>query len=584
MSSMNRPRAARIDIRGRLNAVAVVLGLAGGLLLARALQLQIVDTSFYQEQGQERFLREVPIPAYRGAVLDRNGEPLAISTPVVSIWAHPKELLAARERLGELARVLGIGADALLQKLIERQTKEFTYLKRQLTPEQAQEILALELPGVYSQREFRRFYPGGEVLAHVLGFTNVDDHGQEGLELAYDEWLAGKPGSKRIIQDRRGRQVETVEEVAAAEPGRDLILSIDRRLQYLAYRELKSAILEHNASSGSVVVLDVATGEVLAMVNQPSYNPNSRIAVRTSSMRNRAMTDVFEPGSTAKAFTVAAALELGKVTPQSILETWPGTLQVPGKLVTDIRNFGSIDVTHVLTKSSNVGATLLAQMLPNEHQYDMLHRFGFGQPSGSGFPGESPGYVPDWRGWRPVEKATLSYGYGLNVTALQLAQAYAAIGNQGRIRTPSFVKDAHYPDTAVIDPALARTLTAMLETVTGPEGSARAARIAGFRVAGKTGTSRKASATGYQKRYISLFAGLAPASHPRLATVIVVNDPLGDQYYGGLIAAPVFSKVVGGALRLLGEAPDAMPEDAAAFANYDPVAAAAEVVADPVLQ
>lgn len=580
MNTMNRPRPPRIDIGNRVNAVMAVFGLAAGLLLARALQLQIIDTSFYQEQGQERFVREVPIPAYRGAILDRNGEALAISTPVVSIWANPKELLAARERLGELAQALGSTGDVLLKRLLEREHLEFAYLKRMLEPDRAEAILALDIPGVYGQREFRRYYPGAEVFAHVLGFTSLEDKGQEGLELAYNDWLAGKPGRKRVIQDRRGRHVETVEEVAAAEPGRDLILSIDRRIQYLAYRELKSAILQHKASSGSVVVVDVATGEVLAMVNHPSYNPNRGFTTRTSAMRNRAMTDVFEPGSTAKTFTVAAALEMGKVRPNTPLETTPGTLQVPGKLVTDIRNFGRIDVTRVLTKSSNVGATLLAQMVPNEHQYDMLHRFGFGQSPGSGFPGESPGYVPDWRSWRPVEKATLSYGYGLNVTALQLVQAYAAIGNQGRIRTPSFVKDAHYPDTAVVDPQLARTLTAMLETVTGPEGSARGARVAGFRVAGKTGTSRKASATGYQKRYISLFAGLAPASHPRLATVVVVNDPLGDVYYGGLIAAPVFSEVMGGALRLLGEAPDALPEDPAAFADYDPVAAAAEVVAD----
>ena len=584
MNAINRPRPTRIDIRGRLNLLVGVFGLAASLLLARALQLQIVDAGFYQAQGQERFVREVPVPAYRGAILDRNGEPLAISTPVVSLWGNPKELLKSPLKLPQLAQALGIASDQLLQQLIARQEREFTYLKRQLTPEQAESILALDIPGLYSQREFRRFYPGGEVLAHVLGFTNVDDHGQEGLELAYDEWLAGKGGSKRVIQDRRGRHVETVEEIAAAEPGRDLVLSIDRRVQYLAYRELKSAILEHNASSGSVVVLDVATGEVIAMVNQPSYNPNVRTGARSSSMRNRAMTDVFEPGSTLKAFTVAAALELGKVKPTTVLDTHP--IKVGNHTVRDIYSYASLDVTHVLTKSSNVGATLLAQMLPDEHMYDMLHRFGFGQPSGSGFPGESPGYLPDYRSWGAVEKATLSYGYGLNVTALQLAQAYAAIGNDGRIRPPSFVRDAHFPESAVIDPSLARTLAAMLETVTGPEGTARTARIAGFRVAGKTGTSRKASATGYQRRYIGVFSGLAPVSHPRLAAVVVINDPLGPSYYGGLIAAPVFSKVVGGALRLLGEPPDAQVEtpEMLTAAVVDPVQAAAEGVAEPVLQ
>ncbi len=553
---MNAARATPVNVRGRLLLVAVLLGLASTGLVVRAVDLQVVRKDFYQEQGDARYLREYPIPVSRGTVFDRNGEPLAVSTPVESIWANPQELLAHPDRVAPLAAALGIDAAALRQRLEQRADKEFVYLKRHLNPDDARAILALGIPGVSSQREFRRYYPSGEVMAHVLGFTNIDDRGQEGLELAFDEWLAGKPGAKRVIRDRLGHVVENVELLHEPQPGRDLTLSIDRRIQYLAYRELKSGLLEHHATSGSVVVLDVATGEILAMVNQPSYNPNAIGSAEPASRRNRALTDVIEPGSTMKPFTIAAALESGKWKPDTKVDTTPGTYALAGHVIRDTHNKGLIDVTGVITYSSNVGAAKIALTLPNEHLYDMFHRFGFGQSSGSGFPGEAPGVLPEARGWGTLEKATLAYGYGLNVTPLQLAVAYAAIANGGRLRAPTFVKGTQNPDNAVIDPELARTLIGMLETVVTPQGTALKAAVPNYRVAGKTGTSRKAVAGGYTSRYISLFAGMVPSSHPRLVAIIVINDPQGSVYYGGLVSAPTFSHVMDGALRLLDVPPD----------------------------
>ncbi len=555
-----RHRSPWLDTRRRLLVVAGVLCLSTVALVVRAVDLQLIDKDFYQQQGDARFLREMPIATSRGMITDRLGEPLAVSTPVVSIWANPQELLLHPEKLPELAEALGTGIELLSQRLAQRADKEFVYLRRHLNPDEADVIMALGVPGVAAQREYRRFYPTGDVMSHVLGFTNIDDRGQEGLELAFDEWLTGKPGAKKVIRDRRGRIVENVDLIRAAEPGRNLTLSIDRRVQYLAYRELKTALLEHGASSGSVVVLEVSTGEVLAMVNQPSYNPNARdVELEPGAFRNRAVTDVLEPGSVIKAFTVAAALETGKFLPETIIDTTPGTMPLAGHTIRDIHNYGKIDLTRLLTKSSNVGATKLALEMSNEHFHDVLRRFGFGEATGIGFPGESPGVLPGPRSWGILHKATISYGYGLSTTPLQLAQAYAAIGNGGVLVPPTFIHGARNPGRQVIDPQLASTLVGMLETVTGDEGTAKLARVAGFRAAGKTGTSRMASVGGYQKRYISLFAGLIPASNPKFSVVVVVNDPSGKDYYGGLVAAPVFGRMMEGALRVMNVPPDDVP-------------------------
>jgi cell division protein FtsI (penicillin-binding protein 3) len=545
------------NTRARLYAVLATLALGTTALVVRAVDLQVVRKDFYQQQGDQRFLRERTIPVSRGMIVDRNGEPLAVSTPVESIWAQPQELLEHRDRLPALAKALGIEPELLEQRLAQRADREFVYLRRHLAPDQAAAILALGVPGVNVQREFRRYYPGGEVFAHLLGFTDIDDRGQEGLELAFDEWLSGTPGSKRVIQDRRGAIVEDVEMLRPSVDGRMLQLSIDRRVQYLAYRELKAAMYENRAESGSIVIVDVTTGEIVAMVNWPSYNPNQRGSGDASARRNRAVTDVFEPGSVIKAFTVAAGLESGQFTPASTIDTHPGTMPVGNHIVRDVRDFGVVDLTRLLAKSSNVASAKIAAQLDDAHFYDLFHRFGFGAPTGCGFPGESPGVLPEPGGWGDVEKATLSYGYGLSVTPLQLAVAYGALSTGGRLRAPTFVKGTQSPESAVLDPEIAATVTHMLESVVGSaEGSGRKAAVPNFSVAGKTGTSRRAVAGGYQRRYISSFAGVVPASRPRLAGVVVINDPRGTDYYGGLVAAPVFGRVMPGALRLLNVTPD----------------------------
>ncbi len=551
------PRGRPVAARSRLYVVLGMLGLASSALVVRAVDLQVVRKDFYQEQGDARYLRDLSIPVSRGTIFDRNGEPLAVSTPVDSIWANPTEVLEHADRIPELARVAGLDEEALRQKLIDRSDKEFIYLKRHLNPDAAKAILDLDIPGIASQREFKRYYPSGEVFGHVLGYTNIDDRGQEGLELAFDEWLAGKPGVKRVIRDRKGHEVENVELVREAQAGRDLTLSIDRRIQYLAYRELKAALAEHHATSGSMVIVDVPTGEILAMVNQPSFNPNARSNVDPSYRRNRAVTDVVEPGSTMKAFTISAALESGKWKIHTPVDTRPGTYTLYGHTISDVHNKGLIDVTGVITYSSNVGAAKIAGSMSRDHMYDVFHRFGFGEVTGSGFPGESPGYLPVPKAWGPVEQATLGYGYGLNATPLQVAQAYATLANDGRLQSPTFVKGAQNPPRTVVDPQIASNLRDMLETVIVAPGGGGAvkARVTNYRVAGKTGTARTAVGGGYQKKYTSLFAGMIPASHPRLVGVVVIREPQGV-FYGALVAAPVFGRVMDGAVRLLDVPPD----------------------------
>lgn len=554
LRSRNR---ARFNLRGRVILVVCALGLCSVSLVGRAAYVQLVNSDFYQRQGNERFIRDIEIPTSRGMITDRNGEPVAVSSPVESIWCDPKELMKNPAALPQLARALGEPEDELIRRISQRAEREFYYLKRRINPDEARKILAHEIAGVYSKREFRRFYPQGEAMAHVLGFTNVDDRGQEGLELAFDEWLRGTAGSKRVIRDNQGRIVENVDLVKRAQPGKPLTLSLDRRIQYLAYRELKQQLELTGASSGSAVVLDVATGEVLAMVNLPTYNPNAPSTGKLDTHRNRAVIDLIEPGSTIKPLTVAAALEAGVVTPNTIVETAPGWMPNGRYRTTDTHNNGTLTVTGIITKSSNVGVSKLVAMLPDQAFYDFLHRFGYGQKPGSGFPGEAAGALPEPQNWYGTSKQTMSYGYGLSATPLQVAQAYAALANQGQLIPPTFVKGQRNEGHQVLDPAIAHEVMKMMQTVTEPGGTARQAAILGYHVAGKTGTARIASNGGYARRYTAFFAGVVPVDNPRFSMAVVITDPDPKRgYYGGSVSGPVFHNVMEGALRLMDVPPD----------------------------
>lgn len=548
---------ARFDLRGRLLLVGGALAVCALALVARAVDLQLVRNDFYRAQGDERFVREIRIPTSRGMITDRNGEPLAVSTPVESIGATPREVLAEPARLPALAAALDTDVESLTRKLTQRMDRDFVYLKRRLNPAEARRILALGIPGVRSEREYRRYYPQGEAIAHVLGFTNIDDRGQEGLELAFDEQLAGRPGAKRVIQDRRGRVVEEVDLIRPAEPGRNLTLTIDRRIQYLAYRELKRALRETGATSGSAVVLDVQTGEVLAMANLPSFNPNAVVVGNRDAHRNRAVTDVIEPGSTIKPLTVAAGLEAGVIRRDTVFDTNPGWIPNGRWRTTDTHNYGVLDTTGVIRKSSNVGVAKIVHRMDDRRFHEFLARFGYGRSTGSGFPGESPGTLLDPARWSGTTKQTLSYGYGMNATPLQIARAYAALGNGGRLVEPTFIKGRIGESAQVLDPATAQDVLRMMQTVTETGGTATQAAILGYHVAGKTGTARKAAAGGYSRRYVSFFAGLVPVENPRFSMAVVINDPDPARgYYGGIVSAPVFRNVMEGALRLMDVPPD----------------------------
>ena len=531
-------------------------------LLWRAVDLQVFNKGFLQNHGDARSIRVVEIPAHRGMIIDRNGEPLAISTPVSSIWATPREVIMSDTTILPLARLLDITEVELEAMLKDRIGRKFVYLKRHVDPDLSEKIIALNIPGISLQREFRRYYPLGEVISHIIGFTNVDDVGQEGLELAYDEWLNGTSGSKRVLKDRLGRVVENIESIKEPDPGKTLQLSIDRRIQYLAYRELKSAVNMHQARGGSLVMLDVTTGEVIAMVGQPSYNPNNRSGLKSEYYRNRAATDVFEPGSTIKPFTIAAALESGLYAPDTSIDTRPGHLKVGDHTIRDIRNYGVIDVETVIKKSSNVGASKIALSLEPSNLWEIFSKFGFGQTTGSGFPGESPGYLNTYNNWSEVELATIAFGYGLSVTALQLAQAYLVFATGGELLPLSFHKViTPVYGKRIVSEDTANQVLAMLEKVVNKEGTGQQAAVNGYRIAGKTGTVHKSAVGGYSEdRYFSLFAGIAPVSNPRLAMVVIIDEPGGQQHYGGQVAAPIFSKVMTNALRLFNINPDNLPE------------------------
>ncbi|PVV06430.1 MAG: cell division protein [gamma proteobacterium symbiont of Ctena orbiculata] len=542
--------------RARRIAVLAVIGLAFSSLVWQSIDRQVFETAFLQEQGEQRYLRTIRVSASRGMVTDRNGEPLAISTPVKSVAANPKVIKGDSETIGAIASTLGLNPDRLRRLLSSE--RGFVYLKRRINPDLAQRVDGLELEGIDLLSEYRRFYPSGEVMSHIVGFTNIDDKGQEGIELAYDEWLSGNPGAKRVIKDGKGRVVKQVENIQSPSPGKDLVLSIDRRLQFLAYRELKAAVSKHKARSGSAVILDSRSGEILAMVNSPSYNPNALRGRRSSSLRNRAVTDVFEPGSTIKPFTVAAAVELGRFKPNTPIDVSPGQMKVGRYLVRDNRNYGMIDVAAVLRKSSNVGASKIALSMQPETLWKLYSKLGFGESPYSQFPGESSGRLPHFSDWSSFEQATLSFGYGLSVTPLQLARAYGVLANDG-VRMPvSLLKQEQAePGERVMRKSTARTVVKMLEAVVSSEGTAPLAAVPGYRVAGKTGTAKKSVAGGYaEDKYLSLFVGIAPVSDPRLVMAVFIDEPQGKEYYGGLVAGPVFSKVMSGALRLLNIPPD----------------------------
>ncbi|MDJ0699687.1 MAG: penicillin-binding transpeptidase domain-containing protein [Woeseiaceae bacterium] len=541
--------------------VLACFALVASSLVARAVQLQVLDKDFLNEQADTRHLRTEKISAHRGTITDRNGEPLAISTPVDSIWVNPQEFAAAADSIPRLARVLELDQQTLWRRITRSMDKEFLYLKRHLSPDHAQQVLDLKLPGVNVQREYHRFYPAGEVTGHLVGFTDIDDQGQEGLELAFNHWLSGESGAKRVLKDRLGRSIENVASIRPARDGKELRTSIDLRVQYLAYRALKSAIRSYDAKSGSIVVLDVYTGEVLAMVNQPTYNPNDRAQFSAERYRNRAITDIFEPGSSIKPLIVASALESGDYRQNSVIDTAPGYVVVGPKKIEDSKNLGRVSLTTILARSSNVGVTKLAMTLESDQLWSTMSRFGLGSLTTSGFPGESAGSLTHYNHWRPISQATLAYGYGISVTPLQLAQAYAALGGDGKLRPVSLVavsepargERAIGEDTAV-------SVRRMLEEVVRPGGTGTKAAVPGYRVAGKTGTAWKFSSGGYSEdEYISIFAGLAPASDPRLAAVVVIDEPRGELYYGSDVAAPVFADVMSESLRLLAVPPDALP-------------------------
>jgi len=558
MSAVAAPGGA-LNLPGWRSRTLLVLLLAGfAVLVGRAVYLQGLNNDFLQKKGDARYGRVIELSATRGMITDRNREPLAISTPVESVWASPADVDISPEQMKRLSQLLELDAGEIHKHLADS-SREFVYLKRHLPPEQAAKIVELNVTGIFLQREYRRYYPGSEYFAHLIGFTDIDDQGQEALELAFDSQLAGKAGSRRVIKDRLGRIVEDVESVRAPQQGRDLALAVDAKIQYLAYRELKNAVDANHAKAGGIVVLDVETGEVLAMANLPSYNPNNRGKLEPRRTRNRAVTDLFEPGSTLKPFTVATAIESGAYKPESVIQTGSGQLMIGSATIHDAHPDGALTVSQVIQKSSNVGAAKIALSLPAEQMWDMFSKVGFGAQPHSGFPGEVSGKLRAYASWRPIEQATMAYGHGLSLSLLQLARAYLIFATDGEIKPVTVVKlDAPAESTRVISADTALKVRKMLELVVQPGGTAPRAQITGYRVAGKTGTAHKLDGATYApNKYVSSFIGFAPASAPRLIVAVMIDEPGTGQYYGGTVAAPVFSSVMAGSLRLLGVKPDA---------------------------
>lgn len=527
-------------------------------LFVRAVDLQIFDKEFLQQQAQRQHVAKVIVPAYRGQIKDRNGETLAISTPVQSIWANPRQIRAEdADKFDDVSRLLDIPERRLRSWLDKKSNRRFVYLKRRVNPDLAAKVKALDVNGIHFEKEFKRFYPAGEVSGHLIGFTDIDDVGQEGLERAYEASLRGVAGKKRVIKDGKGQIIKGVENIREPVAGQDLTLTIDQRIQYLAYRELQSAFIEHKAHSASIVVLDAKNGEILAAANQPAFNPNTRKGLNGKLYRNRALTDLFEPGSTVKPFVVAAALDGGYVAPDIEIETH-GWFRVGRNVVRDVHNYGTLDLMHVLKKSSNVATSKIALSMPPEYFWNTYQKLGFGSSTGVGFPGEASGFLQDYRQWNEFEQATMSFGYGVSMSLLQLARAYTALGDDGIVHSAALLKrDEDYEARRVFSAATAKSVREMLEHVVKKGGTAYRARVDGYRVAGKTGTVKKATAGGYaDKRYLAVFVGLAPVSDPRFVVAVMVDEPSAGDYYGGLVAAPVFAKVMAGLLRVYRVTPD----------------------------
>jgi len=559
---MNYAASAHPDITAKLPGwratvlfCVLLAGFAG--LVGRAVYLQGIHDDFLKKKGDARYSRVIEVSAHRGMITDRNGEPLAVSTPVESVWASPQDVEADRGQIKKLSQVLGMEMREVQNRLFNI-SRDFVYLKRQLPPDQVEKVVSLNIPGVLLQREYRRYYPAGEEAAQTLGFTGQDDNGQEGLELAFQERLAGKRGSQRVIKDRRGYIVEDVGSLREPKHGEDVRLSIDSKIQYLAYRELKNAVVSHQAKSGSVVVLDALSGEVLALASYPSFNPNNRGNSGSKAMRNRAIADLFEPGSTMKPFTVAAALEEGKVSFNTVINTENGVFRLGGRRIHDTHPEPSLTVAQVVQKSSNIGSAKIALSMTPKALRQHFSNIGFGEPSGSNFPGEAAGKLRDAKAWRPIEHATISYGHGISVNLMQLARAYTIFANEGELIPVSLLKQDIPPEKKRIFSG--RTVLAvrdMLEMVVSAEGTAPLAQVAGYRVAGKTGTAHKLENGRYIDRYVASFVGIAPASRPRIVVAVMIDEPSKGEYYGGQVAAPVFSKVTGAALHSLNVPNDA---------------------------
>jgi len=559
-------RLQGVEHPNRFIIILVLLSVLAAAIAVRIVYLHIFSHEFLAMQGDARAMRHIPIPAHRGVITDRNGEPLAVSTPVLTLWANPKELLTVKSRWSELAAALKVQPAVLVKRIETNATREFMYLERGLTPENGQSVLDLKVTGVYAKEEFRRFYPAGEVTAHLVGFTDIDEQGQEGIELAFNDWLTGVPGKRQVIKDRKGDLIRDVQVKENAKPGKQLALSIDLRLQYLAHRELRKALLEFEAKAGSLVMIDVRSGEILAMVNHPTYNPNNRRHLNPQAMRNRAMVDVFEPGSTVKPFSIAAALGTGRWTPESTVDTGNGQLRIGRYTIRDVSRGGLLDLTGVLKKSSNVAISKIALDIGAQPVYNVMQSVGFGADTGLSFPGERVGQLPMHRKWGQAETATLAYGYGLSVTAVQLAHAYAVLGNHGRNMPLSLIRQDRKADDGaqVIDADISNSVMGMLRAVVEEAGGGGArAQVPGYHVAGKSGTAKKlATGGGYTKSsYRSLFAGVGPVDNPRVAAVVVIDEPSKGGYYGGLVAAPVFGRVMAGALRMLNVRPDNLPTE-----------------------